>query len=35
MMGASTRYNKLTSTYRAAVLLRAILLWLPALTERP
>ena len=27
------RYDKLASTYRAAVLLRAILLWLPALTE--
>lgn len=33
--GLATRYGKLASTYRAAVLLRAILLWLPALTERP
>lgn len=33
--GLATRYDKLASTYRAAVLLRAILLWLPALTERP
>lgn len=32
--GLATRYDKLASTYRAAILLRAILLWLPALTER-
>ena len=31
--GLATRYDKLASTYRAAVLLRGILLWLPALTE--
>ena len=31
--GLATRYDKLASTYRAAVLLRAILLWLPALAQ--
>ena len=31
--GLATRYYKLASTYRAAVLLRAILLWLPALAQ--
>lgn len=28
--GPATQYDKLASTYRAAVLLRALLLWLPA-----
>ena len=31
----ATRYDKLALTYRAGVLLRAILLWLPALRDTP
>ena len=31
--GLATRYDKLASTYRAAVMLRAILLWLPDLAH--
>ncbi|WP_372972031.1 hypothetical protein [Micrococcus luteus] len=31
--GLAARYDKLASTYRAAVLLRAILIWLPALAQ--
>ncbi|WP_409485036.1 hypothetical protein [Arsenicicoccus dermatophilus] len=31
----ATRYDKLALTYRAAILLRAITLWLPALRDTP
>lgn len=33
--GLATRYDKLALTYRAAILLKAILTWLPALRDTP